>query len=407
MKNIRIIFLLAACVLVSLSSCHKNGNDPGPATTLITIQADVGIASADRWVVISDADGNLLEFSKFSAGDNLDIKSTKVIPGSKVTVSTIEMYSNGSGGINTYGSVVLGKTLRVAGPIDYLQNFSSVGTITITVTGAPTLMEMDISNSRGSTTSTVDLASTTLSGVVYSEETSYFLRVTDASGNSKFKVLDGITDSENLSISYTDLTSYSGPTSFTFPTTNQYHLTIDGFSDMSLTNTRQGYNVGHQLGGGGPMTQLTGSYVSVFPSYRTHLDVATGNYAYSYDKSGPAPTGDVEIASTPNPYTVMDSSPTNFTVSTSLAFNTMFGYWSGAKNNTHMYWLAWAPNSSLKVSGLPREITDKYPDLAGLEYNLVSSSLTYQGETYNDFITRLFTFDLLTPYETWSVKINN
>src|SRR5713101_7493314 len=89
MKNIYSIVI--AMIVLVLTSCSKAPSSP---EKIFTVKMDAANPTTANWVLIHDVNGNLIDYKKIAAGDNLTFRTLKPIPNNELTVTLFSDLTN-------------------------------------------------------------------------------------------------------------------------------------------------------------------------------------------------------------------------------------------------------------------------------------------------------------------------
>jgi hypothetical protein len=214
----------------------------------------------------------------------------------------------------------------------------------------------------------------------------YFFQMADASGNSKYKILENVEPGGTYTANYNELSNFDQTVDITFPQTNNLFFGIGGRESGQSTN-EDGFTMNLILPTQEPLTSIKAGYLNGF-SHNTvlYLGYPTG-FSYYYTNNGSVPTGDIAWPSKSD-FAVNSESLNGFSSTAPSLFKYRQSSWSYGSSTlgTTAGWSVYSSSKGQTISGLPEEILTLYPTLKmeGFEYS--STTFSLGTKSYADII---------------------
>lgn len=357
---------------------------------------DIKDLKGEDWIVIHNSDGVLLDYVAFEKNEILEFKEFNTLLTDKITVTYFSYLAEADSfyhKIKTYTEIDKGSIWRL---IPDKQTLTSVGKFDLSVNHPSSIKQITCSNGSSTYTNYINGATGTNFQNIYlvGNENDIFTSILDINDGWKYKVLENVTDGDNLFLNYSEFQDFDTYLNIDLPKNVNGNI---GYS--TRTNTESLNNKNYTLIRGYssnndyyPETLKLG-YLNRFDKYKTEIYFYTDKYFYSYKKNGDVPS-EIIIPIEPS-ISIDDSSIFNFKMTTNVNYNYKYSLWSFFSGTTNppynrATWKIFSPkNGSSIISDLPNEITQNYPNLNTSNLSLDFNELIYT-DTYYNFIDREF-----------------
>src|SRR5262245_47719804 len=87
---------------ILFAGCSDDDEPSGPLEprVVLTVKVDASFnanVTVDNWMMITDIDGNLIDYKAFVAGDSLSFETAKATPSDKINITIAETSGNSTG----------------------------------------------------------------------------------------------------------------------------------------------------------------------------------------------------------------------------------------------------------------------------------------------------------------------
>lgn len=358
----------------------------------------------DEWVVLHDEQGQLLDFSKFDAGDNLVFESeTEVSAVINITEVRFVQYDYGKAyTITTTTGVQKGSTWKLEAhpsPNNFYQSNGVDGDFKMDVSGIPELEKLTVTNTKFNLSS--GYSSSTFPGfppstdlsfdvTLYTGENEYYVSILD--GLNQLKYYDFTYDNIDVSVNYADFKEFDSYHDVYLPENNFYIFNVAGFKEDYPYSEQNGVVLHDVISfpfPDLPTQPFVYGYLDAFERYRTFFVLNYKNLHYTRIQYGPR----LEKIEIPNPtMSISDSSRSRFRFDVDLNYVSASHEWSysegtSSDNNLYQtYWYLKVENGFEPVVGnLPEDILAQYPEMNvdALEYNQTTLNLPMESTEFN------------------------
>jgi len=358
------------------------------------------------YLIIHDADGQLLEYKEYGNGDQLVFETE---PGNtvtdKITITTLLHSQLGSGedyySVSTYSMIDKATTWNFTStPSNYIPN----GEFDIRLNNVPDWAYYDLSNKDGFGSSGSSYYKyfnnpedaepfIEIDNAKWFENNDLLLSVID--GNSDLKYLDipNVQQGDSLIFDATILQPFDSYLEVVMPDYVEFYHSVTGYEDLQdFDRDALTLNSSAHYAFDDKVTNLKLGYLDRFSRFRTSLRLDREKYSYSIKRYGAKPQS-INVPEQGS-LSISDSTLTNFNYTTNFNFKREISIWSHRRefsdpDFSSTSWYVYAENSNnIDIYELPGEIVQKYPniDLELLKHE--STRLYLQSDSYEASIKR-------------------
>ncbi|MGI9549923.1 MAG: hypothetical protein ACR2MT_01885 [Aurantibacter sp.] len=358
--------------------------------TLNTYEPPYEVEASEDWVILHDANGKLLDYSSYVAGDKLEFEAPtdSLTPTFSVTYLKYRNLNDRKYHDVTTTTNVARGFVQNFGPysLSESEDLIKTGEFDFTVQNVPdpdrdaSPIKVELSSGRGrlgggsggsgfpNGTQVLTLAQIDK----YEGFDDYLITILDDFNNLKYYFLDN-PSGQGFTTDYTvDFLDFEQDISIFLPPHNSYNLNVAGFKEEQEFSQNGGYwlhDVISVLNTDVPTNPLKVGYLDIFTKYRTVFNISMDGYSYVIVNFGD-PLEALVIPDKPA-VTVTDPSLNAFRFNVDTEFVSGVHSWfyeegSGANNDfLRTTWSISADKGFEPVVGdLPNEILEKYPDMA-------------------------------------------
>lgn len=389
--------LAATAVLFSVMGCEEDSPGEVTPTMLVSVTVEPQFAVGfDRWMIIHDEAGEILEFKEFATDEPFEIITSKPVKGSTITMTTLYHLFGQYGhtfSIASYTNLEIGQAITMHGPGSGSAGAGAeIGIFTYTLSNFQGFSYGGLSNKFGSVSVgyTGGAGGNIFTCRLYANADKHIFHVSDEAGNLKYAILNNPVADGAYSINANELLNFDKTVQFTFPATNDIFTTQRGkepgqssggyvlnrytpWYDVTRTSLKLGY-----------LNSLSGYDTKLWLTYPDKVNL-------TYTNIGTIPTGEVPWPAKTD-FTVSNESLGSFLCSAVKPFNYRTSQWSFSTGvpGVSITWVVYSPSTAHKVSGLPQEILDRYPDLVLNELKYSRTTYHHGTQKYSDYISSTF-----------------
>ncbi len=447
----KIHFLSCAMVLASivmLNSCSEDGEtemEPGdnqeqveddsivdsPPEQVTYFTFTVGNIdfqeNSERWVILHDENGRLLDFKPYDSEDFLEFtKRSDSLPNSLI----VTLFSYGSQpnpnfevinhGMTTFSDIAVnsdwefgmyssstnkGFENEIKAASHNGNSTAANGSFQFTLNGiqSPDYLEQNLFSSKNGRVSNGYSIENDNSGfltyfydfvAIPDDANDFIYSRIDNEENLKYYLLENVQDGDVIEVDQGDFVFYDEYLDIPFETNTFYEASVEAYEDDQDFFSLGGY-LGYQL----LNTSTTNTpldnpfirpgYLDRFNKYRTEIKLGGNNYLYHFLLHGEKPNA---VGPPVNlDFSITDNSLKGFQFETSVPFvQKMVGFNSTSNQGNTTFltnWLFISNANQNPAIEIPLEISSRYPniDIAGLQYSFTELSLTF-SKTYQQLI---------------------
>lgn len=362
--------------------------------------------NSDSAIMIHSAEGDLLDFKLYEGGDLLLFQSTAQITPDNFTVSMIDR--------NTYAGSLEKNSVSTFPNVErnsFWTNFKQpeelpnraqsnlLGAFNLAITDLPDellrfrLSSYDGGRSQGIYNFENGSYTLQLDNVGVYEKNDFILTIVEKNYEKKYLKINNVQPSDDLVYSYNDLLTYDRtieielPSNFLGKTYSQLGMEeaiesiSDGVYDLDSSETAE------------PPSNLPNliilGFIDELQTYRTQVDIALGNYNFSYYKVG-SPADNI-ILRNPN-YNVLNTSLFDFKFNVDIAYYYRISEWRTSYNpNLEFIWsIVSSFDENPLINQLPENLSVTFPNIDIENLTHSRTSFSTRSITYSDFVQENF-----------------
>ncbi len=287
-----IVILSIVVMLNILSACNKEE----PIFELLTVTIDANYrTTAEKWILVSDTDGNVFDYRKISSGETATLSSSGAAPADKVTLTILEVSTFAFDNtkvkvydLYTYSDIIAKSTWTIKPGIDEVP--PGIGPLTINSTMPAQWTEFFVTNKYGRH---IILNNT---GGIQSQiglfhqgaDKLNMIYRTVGSQTVKHKLFANVKAGDIFDVNVDDFIEYDTKLQFTFPGRLISFISYGYESDWKYP--KSGFLVDFHLGGDFSAT----GYNSALSQYSTSISIGfTAGNRIEYHKVGSFPSPNI------------------------------------------------------------------------------------------------------------------
>jgi len=387
----------------------KEEETPKPET-YFTLNVDANYNNAilnSGYIIIHDANGELLDFKEYAPGTNLIFESEEGDTVSdKITITQFSHTDFGGNedyyAINTFPLIDKGATWDFFRGIN---TFNPNGKFDVRLNDVPDWKYYNLSNKhghgvRGSSFYKYFNNPEDAEPFIAIEKTDHFnendfiLSVVDENSDLKYADILDVQQNDSIVLNNSELTFFDSYLEVALPDYDRFFHSVQGYetdqdfdADGLILNESTDYTFTEKV----DSIQL--GYLSRFSRFRTFVNYNKGDYyQYRLKLYGPEPNEVVIPAE--GSLMITDSTLTGFKFETDLSFQRQRSTWStmrtfGSVDYSSTFWIVYAPNANdITVYNIPEEITQQYSNLDIDLLRHESTELFLQSDSYDSYLKR-------------------
>ena len=405
--------------------------DPEPIVYFtFSVDNSIDTSKEDNWVILHDANGNLLDYRPYESGETLEFEALESKITDKINVSlfknakqnlftsTGEICEGEANKGTTYPNISKGShwtqgkydtrldngpapeklglynlnLINIPSDYDFINDniYGGLGTGNISTLRFPEL---------GSSASIVPNGGTktiTREGIRNFKDTEYLMTLLDENLDLKYLFFQNPGNDTESTIDYNNFLSFDGYDYLpVLPSNKGYQLTMVGFENETSFKSDTGFVILDLQYAGVGDSRIPLGHLDRFTHYKISLNLSMDNYSYQYNRMEAKPN--ISIIPEEPIINYTKNNIVNFDLTVNTDYVRRSDTWLSPEsvssgNCTKTVWSVECDQENYPIiKELPEELFTLYPTLGKLdELEYATSTLYLQSETYPEFISKEF-----------------
>ncbi len=358
------------------------------------VDSKVDTSNSENWIIVHKDNGELLDFRPYEGGDKLVFETLENQLTENLMITTLLVNDNNDKKNyfhRTFMEIPKGSVwTAVSQTWEESTRNPITGSFNLTVTNAPIILNLVVSDSNGLLASCLCNNNST---PVYIPDSvgEILVTVNYVDGNTRYAVIDDIQQGSNVILDYGSFTPLDKKLEVSFPPNGRaegYILAFEEEQNPSLLT-------GNWLSG--PLDSQNGiinykfnmGYLDRFKNYITHFEFSTDEYSYNFNMLGEE-IQKIEIPQNLS-ISIQNYSIESFQFSTNATYKKRISYWSSNNESAYVSYRVFSSNTfSGKIGEIPQDIIALYPDIDIIQLQYDQTTILLDNESYSEYIEKLF-----------------
>ncbi|WP_422082339.1 hypothetical protein [Ulvibacterium sp.] len=377
------------------------------------ISDNLNTDNSDNWLLTHDKEGRILDYTSFEKNDTIRFEISKTSDLDKFTVTDIRfstLTASSPYTLNSYTEVVNGSSWIIGSSNSSIETYPQPkfnGNFRFSVFGEfPTPSMLNISDKRGKNSGrgSFSMSIGTFGDWRYEkladiyEDNNYYITFMNSFGNTRYYYLEEPQHLEEYNLNLSDFSEFDSHILMKLPPTSEIWLSLRGFPETPKSISSPGYdfynfNSAHI---GAEINRLfkLGYLGNMFEGHSLSLTSIQQDYRYYINYFGAELPEGLFVPDQPS-FNIVKSDINEFEMSTNLGYKRKVISWSNLEppqsDNRRIEWKVFSSSTPSSVIGMiPKEITDRYPQMDVSELIYQSSCLYVQPYSHMEFLNAQF-----------------